>query len=115
MAPENGRLSCWGSYVIEIDADFGWTLVADSLAFHHFPLSPRRRVVPASSLDLLTHQEAKPRGNGPFLWAFLDVDLSQLGPLLRLYRSGNEPVRLMRELQQQWGMDKWVGYYLNLA
>ena len=31
------------------------------------------------------------------------------------FRSGNEPVRLMRELQQQWGMDKWVGHYLNMA
>ena len=46
---------------------------------------------------------------------FLDVDLSGLGPLLKVYRSGNEPVRLMRQLQQEWGLDKWVGYYLDVA
>ena len=46
---------------------------------------------------------------------FLDVDLSGLGPLLKVYRSGNEPVRLMRQLQQQWGMDKWISHYLELA
>jgi type IV secretory pathway VirB4 component len=46
---------------------------------------------------------------------FLDVDLSGLGPLLKVYRSGNEPVRLMRQLQQQWGMDKWVSHYLDMA
>jgi type IV secretory pathway VirB4 component len=46
---------------------------------------------------------------------FLDVDLSGLGPLLKVYRSGNEPVRLMRQLQQQWGMDKWVSRYLDMA
>jgi type IV secretory pathway VirB4 component len=42
----------------------------------------------------------------------LDIDLSPLGPLLQLYRSGAEPVRLVRELQQQWGMSKWVEKYL---
>jgi type IV secretion/conjugal transfer VirB4 family ATPase len=42
----------------------------------------------------------------------LDIDLSTLGPLLQLYRSGAEPVRLVRELQQQWGMSKWVEKYL---
>ena len=41
----------------------------------------------------------------------LDIDLSTLGPLLQLYRSGAEPVRLVRELQQQWGA-KWVEKYL---
>lgn len=46
---------------------------------------------------------------------FLDVDLSGLGPLLKVYRSGAEPVRIMRQLQQQWGNDKWVGHYLDFA
>jgi type IV secretory pathway VirB4 component len=46
---------------------------------------------------------------------FLDVDLSGLGPLLKVYRSGVEPVRLMRQLQREWGMDKWIGHYLDLA
>jgi type IV secretion/conjugal transfer VirB4 family ATPase len=44
---------------------------------------------------------------------FLDIDLSSLGPLLRVYRSGTEPIRIMRELQQKWGIDKWVGHYLG--
>jgi len=35
-----------------------------------------------------------------------------MGPLLQLYRSGAEPVRLVRELQQQWGMSEWVEKYL---
>ena len=42
----------------------------------------------------------------------LDVDLSGLGPMLKLYRSGSRPVKLVRELQQKWGMDKWVEEYL---
>jgi type IV secretion/conjugal transfer VirB4 family ATPase len=46
---------------------------------------------------------------------FLDVDLSGLGPLLKLYRSGNEPLALMRQLQQEWGIDQWVGHYLDFA
>jgi type IV secretion/conjugal transfer VirB4 family ATPase len=46
---------------------------------------------------------------------FLDVDLSGLGPLLKLYRSGNEPITIMRQLQQQWGMEQWVGHYLDFA
>jgi type IV secretion system protein VirB4 len=46
---------------------------------------------------------------------FLDVDLSGLGPLLKLYRSGNEPIAIMRQLQQQWGMEQWVGHYLDFA
>ncbi len=45
----------------------------------------------------------------------LDIDLSGLGPLLQLYRSGSEPVRLVRELQQQWGMENWTEKYLNLS
>jgi type IV secretory pathway VirB4 component len=46
---------------------------------------------------------------------FLDVDLSGLGPLLKLYKSGNEPIALMHQLQQQWGMEQWVGHYLDFA
>lgn len=42
----------------------------------------------------------------------LDVDLSGLGPLLKLYRSGSRPVKLVRELQQKWGMERWVEEYL---
>jgi len=50
----------------------------------------------------------------PSIAVFLDVDLSGLGPLLKLYRSGNEPIALMHQLQQQWGM-QWVGHYLDFA
>jgi type IV secretion/conjugal transfer VirB4 family ATPase len=46
--------------------------------------------------------------------AILDIDLRSLGPLFQLYRSGAEPVRLVRELQQQWGMELWVEKYLGL-
>ncbi len=42
----------------------------------------------------------------------LDVDLSGLGPLLKIYRSGSKPVRLVRELQQKWGMERWVEEYI---
>jgi type IV secretory pathway VirB4 component len=45
----------------------------------------------------------------------LDLDLRGLGPWLKVYRSGAEPVRLMRELQQKWGTDKWLAQYLELA
>ncbi len=43
----------------------------------------------------------------------LDVDLSGLGPLLKLYRSGSEPVLLLKELQEKWGMENWVEHYLT--
>lgn len=43
----------------------------------------------------------------------LDVDLTPLGPYLRLYRSGSEPVLIVKELQAKWGMDKWIGEYLS--
>lgn len=42
----------------------------------------------------------------------LDIDLRGLGPLLKLYKSGSEPVRIVKDLQQTWGMDKWVEEYL---
>lgn len=35
-----------------------------------------------------------------------------LGPLLKLYKSGSEPVKLVKELQRKWGVDKWVEEYL---
>ena len=44
----------------------------------------------------------------------LNIDMSSLGNLLRLYRSGSEPVKIVRELQQQWGMKDWVSHYLSL-
>ena len=43
----------------------------------------------------------------------LDIDMSALGPYLKVYRSGAEPVKLMRELQQKWGADKWLAEYLG--
>lgn len=45
----------------------------------------------------------------------LDLDLRALGPWLKIYRSGAEPVRLMRELQRKWGIDSWLTHYLELA
>jgi len=45
----------------------------------------------------------------------LNIDLGSMGPLLQLYRSGSEPLLLVRELQQQWGMTQWVEKYLNLS
>ncbi len=44
----------------------------------------------------------------------LNIDLSPLGNLLQLYRSGAEPVKIVKELQQQWGMTEWVDKYLSL-
>jgi type IV secretion system protein VirB4 len=44
----------------------------------------------------------------------LNIDMSSLGKLLQLYRSGAEPVKIVKELQQQWGMKDWVPHYLNL-
>jgi type IV secretion system protein VirB4 len=46
---------------------------------------------------------------------YLEADLSELGPLLKLYRSGTEPLRIVQELQRQWGMERWVGHYLDFA
>jgi len=43
----------------------------------------------------------------------LDINLNVLGSLLQLYRSGTEPVQLVRALKQQWGGDRWVEKYLN--
>jgi type IV secretion/conjugal transfer VirB4 family ATPase len=42
----------------------------------------------------------------------IDIDLSSLGPLLKLYKSGSEPVKIVKELQHKWGVDKWVEEYL---
>ena len=44
----------------------------------------------------------------------LNVDLSPLGDLLQLYRSGAEPVKIVKELQQEWGMTEWIDKYLSL-
>ena len=44
----------------------------------------------------------------------LNIDMSSLGPLLQLYRSGSEPVKIVRELQQQWGHQNWVEHYISL-
>ena len=44
----------------------------------------------------------------------LNVDMSSLGKLLQLYRSGSEPVKIVRELQQQWGVKDWVPKYLSM-
>lgn len=42
----------------------------------------------------------------------LDVDLSPLGPLVKVYRSGSQPVQLMRQLQTQVG-EQWLKPYLD--
>lgn len=42
----------------------------------------------------------------------LDVDLSPLGPLVKVYRSGSQPVQLMRQLQSQVG-EQWLEPYLD--
>jgi type IV secretion system protein VirB4 len=44
----------------------------------------------------------------------LNIDMSPLGNLLQLYRSGSEPVKIVKELQQQWGMKEWVSHYLSV-
>ena len=44
----------------------------------------------------------------------LNIDMSPLGKFLQLYRSGSEPVKIVKELQQQWGMQDWVSHYLGL-
>jgi type IV secretory pathway VirB4 component len=46
---------------------------------------------------------------------YLDTDLSGLGPLLKLYRSGTEPVRLVERLQREYGMTGWVGQYVDFG
>ena len=45
----------------------------------------------------------------------LNVDLSPLGNLLQIYRSGSEPLKIVRELQQKWGINQWVERYLSLS
>jgi type IV secretion system protein VirB4 len=60
----------------------------------------------------LRHSCLVKRGNESVI---LDLDLRGLGPLLKVYKSGSEPVRLMNELQQKWGTDKWLPQYINLA
>ncbi|MBS4772906.1 MAG: hypothetical protein KHX55_01360 [Proteobacteria bacterium] len=44
----------------------------------------------------------------------LDVDLSGLGPYLRLYNSGRKNVLLVEELIKEYGEDNFVTKYLNL-
>jgi type IV secretion system protein VirB4 len=44
----------------------------------------------------------------------LNIDMSPLGKLLQLYHSGSEPVKIVKELQQQWGVKDWVSHYLSL-
>lgn len=45
----------------------------------------------------------------------IDLDMRALGPWLKVYRSGAEPVLLMNELQQKWGAEKWLPHYIELA
>ena len=45
----------------------------------------------------------------------LDVNLSGLGPYLKLYNSGRKNVLLVEELIKQYGEDNFVTKYLNLA
>jgi type IV secretion system protein VirB4 len=44
----------------------------------------------------------------------LNVDLRPLGEHLQIYRSGSEPVKIVKELQQKWGQTDWVSHYLDL-
>lgn len=60
----------------------------------------------------LRHSCLVKRGNESVI---LDLDLRSLGPWMKVYRSGTEPVRLMAELQQKWGAEKWLPHYLDLA
>lgn len=60
----------------------------------------------------LRHSCLVKRGNEAVI---LDLDLRGLGPWLKVYRSGTEPVRLVRELQQKWGADKWLPQYIELG
>lgn len=43
----------------------------------------------------------------------LDVDLSGLGPLLRVYRSGIEASKLVDELRRKYGGESWVEEYVG--
>lgn len=45
----------------------------------------------------------------------LDVDLSGLGPYLKLYNSGRKNVLLVEELIREYGEDNFVTKYLNIA
>ena len=45
----------------------------------------------------------------------LDVNLSGLGPYLKLYNSGRKNVLLVEELIKQYGEDNFVTKYLNIA
>ena len=65
----------------------------------HSPRDGRRRV-------LLVKQDA---GAGYRESVILDVDLARLGPSIRFYRSGDEPVRNLLQLQDQWGAE-WLSH-----
>jgi type IV secretion system protein VirB4 len=41
----------------------------------------------------------------------LDIDLSSMGSLMHLYRSGSECGKIMQQLKEQWGRE-WVEHYL---
>ncbi len=43
----------------------------------------------------------------------IDVDLSNLGPYLKLYRSGNDAVALVNQLKATYGEDLWIQEYLS--
>ena len=45
----------------------------------------------------------------------LDIDLKSLGSYLRLYKSGNESVQLVKRLQEQLGEKGWIDSYLKAA
>ena len=45
----------------------------------------------------------------------LDVDLSGLGPYLKLYNSGRKNVLLVEELIKEYGEENFVTKYLNIA
>jgi type IV secretion/conjugal transfer VirB4 family ATPase len=45
----------------------------------------------------------------------LDADLKPLGNKLHLYTSGSAPVKIMREMQEQWGHEDWVEHYLGVV
>lgn len=42
----------------------------------------------------------------------LDIDLEPLGNLLKLYKSGSEPLKKAEALQKQYGGDQWIDQYL---
>ena len=45
----------------------------------------------------------------------LDIDLSPLGPYLKLYRSGSDSVQLVKQLQVQFGLENWKDRYLEVS